>query len=103
MTGGIAVRVTFRYTKGYRNPNLEGSKEAGSARTFLFLPSMAERLEFDLPIVLFGIAYERGLFVQSLEEILHQESDNVFLEKSEEVNEQAVRYSWKALLVWHLV
>jgi hypothetical protein len=32
-----------------------------------FLPSKAEKLEFDLSIILFGIAYQRGLFVDELE------------------------------------
>lgn len=32
-----------------------------------FLPSTNERLEFDLALILLGIACQRGLFVQTLE------------------------------------
>jgi hypothetical protein len=35
MKAGIAVRVTFRHHKGYRNPNQEGSKFSDARRTFL--------------------------------------------------------------------
>jgi hypothetical protein len=65
MKGGIVVRITFRFNKGYRNPNKD-STHADPCRTFLFLPTQAERLQFNLFIIL---AYERGLFVRSLEEI----------------------------------
>jgi hypothetical protein len=84
MKGGIAVRVTFWYHKGYRNPN-NGAKYDNRERTFLFLPSRAGQLEFDLPIILFGIAYQRGLFRCTLEEMLDQEPSEVFLEKNADV------------------
>ncbi|KAJ4305039.1 hypothetical protein N0V90_000568 [Kalmusia sp. IMI 367209] len=89
MKGGIAVRVTFRYHKGYRDPNKEKAT-ADAWRTFLFLPSQGERLEFDLPIVLFGIAYKRGLFTQSLKTILDQKPSEAFLRKNPDVDHQAV-------------
>ncbi|KAF2002156.1 hypothetical protein P154DRAFT_574468 [Amniculicola lignicola CBS 123094] len=91
MMGGIAVRITFRYNKGYRNPHQEGAPvSANVSRTFLFLPSRGERLEFDLPIILFGIAYERGRFRRTIEEILGTPPSEVFLEKVPDVNSQAV-------------
>lgn len=97
MKGGVAVRVTFCHHKGYRNPNKEGSRSDNAQRTFLFLPSMGERLEFDLPLILFGIAYQRGLFVQSLEKLLDQAPSHVYLAKDPAVDSQAVSWSWKAL------
>ncbi|CAE7216402.1 hypothetical protein PTTW11_10820 [Pyrenophora teres f. teres] len=67
MVGGIAVKITFRHIKGYQNPHKDGSLYGNAEKAFTFLPSSGERLEFDLPIILFGIAYQRGLFVQTLE------------------------------------
>ncbi|KAH7344368.1 hypothetical protein BKA66DRAFT_579444 [Pyrenochaeta sp. MPI-SDFR-AT-0127] len=90
MKNGIAVRITLRYNKGFRNPNKEGSSAADGRRTFVFLPSIAERLEFDMPLILLGIAYERGLFVQTLEDILSQTPHNVFIKKEPNVDKQAV-------------
>lgn len=92
MKGGIAVRITFRFNKGYQNPNKDGQHVADARRTFLFLPTMAERLEFDMPLILFGIAYERGLFVQPLDEILDQTPSEVFIQKKPEIDQQAVSY-----------
>ncbi|KAK7180359.1 hypothetical protein DPSP01_013128 [Paraphaeosphaeria sporulosa] len=86
--GGIAVQVTFRFHKGYRNPLQEKSKDA--SRTFIFLPTRAERLEFDLALILLGLAVERGLFVSSIEDILAGGDGGVFVEKHTHIARQAV-------------
>lgn len=88
MLCGIAVQVKLRYHKGYRNPN-KNDAVIDAVCIFLFLPTQGEKLEFDLPIILFGIAYERGLFKQSLDEILNSPPSTVFIEKDPIVDQQA--------------
>ncbi|KAF2710844.1 hypothetical protein K504DRAFT_453891 [Pleomassaria siparia CBS 279.74] len=41
-------------------------------------------------MILFGIAYQRGLFTRSLDDIMNQELSEAFLEKNPEVDQQAV-------------
>ncbi|KAF1953205.1 hypothetical protein CC80DRAFT_507400 [Byssothecium circinans] len=84
MKVGIAVRITFRYHKGYRDPNAENSVSDAS-RTFTFLPTRA---------------YERGLFSQSLDEILDGKPNGIVLRTNPDIASQAVSWSTKLLLSW---
>ncbi|CAN9083863.1 unnamed protein product [Alternaria alternata] len=85
---GIACQVTFRFHKGYRNPHKEKAA-IDSSRTFTLLPTTSERLEFDLSLILFALAYERGLFGKgSLEEIWAGDEEEISVDP--EVNKQAV-------------
>jgi hypothetical protein len=68
MEGGIAVKITFRYDKAHHDPHVP-SKLDGK-RYFTFIPSQTSRLEYDLSVLLLGLAYTRGLFPQTLDEIL---------------------------------
>ncbi|OAG05100.1 uncharacterized protein CC84DRAFT_1260348 [Paraphaeosphaeria sporulosa] len=87
--GDIAVRVTLRYHKGYRNPHATGA-HFDPSKTFTFLPTLGSRFEFDLALMLTGLAWNRGLFVgyQSLEAVLDGEEE--FLRTNAEIEEQAV-------------
>lgn len=70
MKDGVGIRITFRFNKGYRDPNKDGQHVSDARRTFTFLPSLSERLEFDMPLIILGIVYERGLFTQPINDIL---------------------------------
>jgi hypothetical protein len=73
---GIAVQIKFRFHKGYRNPHKE-KQAVDATRTFTLLPTRSERFEFDLSLILFALAYERGLFVGTLEEVLAGEEEEI--------------------------
>jgi hypothetical protein len=73
---GIAVRIKFRFHKGYRNPHKE-KQAVDASRTFTLLPTRGERFEFDLSLILFALAYERGLFVGTLEEVLAGDEEEI--------------------------
>jgi hypothetical protein len=72
--GTIAARVTLRYHKGYRNPHAEETL-VDSSRKFTFMPTVGTRYEFDLSLLLVGLAWNRGLFsaYDSLAEIINGE------------------------------
>jgi hypothetical protein len=93
--GDIAVRVNFLHYKGFRDPWKCKSQHSDAKRavllvssvaythgpstdspTYSFLPSIGERLVFDLPLILLGIAYQRGSFKQSLEVSILQATRN---------------------------
>lgn len=74
---GIACRVTFLYVKGHRNPHK--STYVPGERMFTFIPTAGTRFEFDMSVILFGIAYTRGLFVETLEELLGDFDDMLHL------------------------
>ncbi|KAF7886788.1 uncharacterized protein EAF02_003435 [Botrytis sinoallii] len=57
---GIAVRLLFRYIKGYRDPH--GKLRFDPQRTFKFLPTKTTRYHLDLTFILTGLAFQRGLF-----------------------------------------
>ncbi|TGO43982.1 hypothetical protein BCON_0680g00020 [Botryotinia convoluta] len=57
---GIAVRLLFRYIKGYRDPH--GKLRFDPQRTFTFLPTKTTRYHLDLAFILTGLAFQRGLF-----------------------------------------
>jgi hypothetical protein len=94
MESGIAVRVTFRFRKGYWNPHAEKAAK-GAWRTFTMLPTKGERYEFDLSLILFGIAVNRGLFVENLEEIMKNPTNERTIHMVPEVARQAVRIQHK--------
>jgi hypothetical protein len=94
MDMGIAVRLTFRFHKGYRNPQKENAP-VDATRTFTLLPTRSERFEFDLSLVLFALAHERGLFVGSLEEVLAGEEYEIPVVPR--VNRQAVCRPYRCL------
>jgi len=54
----------------------------------VFLPPKQRRLHLDLSALLFGLAYERGLFTKPLEDLLH--GDELFIATNKDVAEQAV-------------
>ncbi|KAF2271518.1 uncharacterized protein EI97DRAFT_487294 [Westerdykella ornata] len=87
MEDGIAARVTLHYTKGYRNPHA-ADQLVDPSRTFTFVPTRGTRFEFDLSLILFGLAYNRGLFTQTLDQIL--EGDEMFIPTRPEVAAQPV-------------
>jgi hypothetical protein len=86
---GVGVRLTFRFLKGQRNPHkrryiegkwclrpskwhlLTGNWKA--TKLWTFVPTKGCRYEFDLSLLLFGLAYKRGLFVDEIDEILSAE------------------------------
>jgi hypothetical protein len=80
--GSIAVRVTLRFHKGYRNPHDEEAL-VDSSRRFTFMPTMGRRYEFDLALLLLGLAWNRGLFssYMSLEDIIN--GDEAFIKVDE--------------------
>jgi hypothetical protein len=98
MKGGIALRINFRYHKGYRNPILERAVN-DATRTFIFLPTVGERLEFDMSTIFLGLAYTRGLFVKSLEQLIDDAEDGKVLGTNPEVRRQAVSWFPKALFI----
>ncbi|KAF7943856.1 uncharacterized protein EAE97_005926 [Botrytis byssoidea] len=57
---GIAVRIFFRFVKGYRDPH--GKSRFDPQRTFTFLPIKTTRYHLDAAFVLTGLAFQRGLF-----------------------------------------
>ncbi|KAF7920463.1 hypothetical protein EAE99_008077 [Botrytis elliptica] len=57
---GIAVRLLFRYIKGYRDPH--GKMRFDPQRTFTFLPTKTTRYHLDLAFILTGLAFQRGSF-----------------------------------------
>jgi hypothetical protein len=77
--GTIAARVTLRYHKGYRNPHVEEAL-VDCARKFTFMPTVGSRYEFDLSLLLLGLAWNRGLFssYDSLEAIV--DGNEVYLQ-----------------------
>jgi hypothetical protein len=93
MPGGVAVRITFCHYKGYRDPNTDGSRYDSARRTFLFLPTLGERLEFDLSIILFGIACQRRLFMQTAEELIDAEPSDIYIRKNADVDQEPVSCS----------
>jgi hypothetical protein len=80
--GTIAARVKFRFHKGYRDPHSQETL-VDSSRTFTFIPTMGSRFEFDLSLLLLGLAWNRGLFSSypSLEDLINGE--DVFLKLNE--------------------
>jgi len=86
-TEGIAVRITFKYIKGHRDPF---SNSSGDGRKmFTFLPTRGERYELDVSAIILGIAFSRGLFpFATLEELLSD--DQYYVPTLDEIAEQAV-------------
>jgi hypothetical protein len=74
---GIACSVKFLYVKGHRNPYK--STYVPGERMFTFIPTAGIRFEFDMSVILFGIAYARGLFVETLDELLDDFDDALHL------------------------
>jgi hypothetical protein len=87
---GIAAKLTMKYTKGYRNPHANCTLRDAS-RSFTFLPTRGCRFEFDLALILFGLAFTRGLFVGGLEDILN--SDTLYIRTRPEIAAQAILVS----------
>ncbi|KAF2656801.1 hypothetical protein K491DRAFT_777681 [Lophiostoma macrostomum CBS 122681] len=69
---GIGVRVTLRYLKMYRRPHKRYTAE--TSRYFTFVPTTGTRFEFDVSVLLFALAQSRGLFQDSVEEVLNDQS-----------------------------
>ncbi|KAF2733773.1 hypothetical protein EJ04DRAFT_564779 [Polyplosphaeria fusca] len=84
--GRISAELLLRYIEGHWNPYARN--HTSGARTFTFLPTNGSRYEFDLSALLFGLVYNRGLFVQSLDEIL--DGDDRYLKVHQTVADQAV-------------
>jgi hypothetical protein len=85
VASGISCTVTFRFSKGHQDPHKE--KYVMSRREFLFLPKK-QRLHLDLSVLLFCMAYERGLFKKTLPELLNGSEKNIA--KGDEFAEEAV-------------
>jgi hypothetical protein len=84
----IAASATFRFHKGYRNPHAEEAM-IDSARVFKFMPTQGDLFEFDLSLILFGLAFDRGLFgSRSLDDLLT--GNDKFLAHDPVVANQAV-------------
>jgi hypothetical protein len=58
--GGIGVRITWLYMKGYRNPHKP--QQTGGVRKHTILPLQSNRYHQDLALLLVSLAYSRGLF-----------------------------------------
>ncbi|RAR16573.1 hypothetical protein DDE83_000140 [Stemphylium lycopersici] len=85
MGQGISCGVVFRFNKGhqdpYRSSYVEGKRE-------WFFPPKQQLLHLDLSLLLFLLAYERGLFKEDLQALLSGNKRKI--DKREEINTQAV-------------
>jgi hypothetical protein len=94
--GAIAASTTFRFHKGYRNLYAADGMIDG-ARVFKFMPTRGNLFEFDLALILFGLAFNRGLFgSRSLDDIL--DGDDLFPATDPIVAEQAVGTSFNCCI-----
>ncbi|KAF1957385.1 hypothetical protein CC80DRAFT_547291 [Byssothecium circinans] len=85
---GISARVKFQFYKGHLNLHDEEAM-GDESRFFIFLRTLGNQYEFDLALILFGLAYKRGLFKgRTLEKILS--GDEKFLPKDPDADEQPV-------------
>ena len=85
---GVIVQISFRYTKGQRNPYTR--KLLFGNKKFTFLPSSGNRYHLDVGTVLTAIALQRRLFhpILSWDELLTSQLFNI--PKDPTVNQQAV-------------
>jgi len=84
---GIAVRITFKYIKGHRDPF--SNRSSDGRKMFTFLPTRGERYELDVSAIILAIAFSRGLFpFATLEELLSHK--RYYVPTLPEIAEQAV-------------
>lgn len=85
MKDGIACHIIFRFMKGHQDPHRQqyimGQRE-------WFFPPKTTRLHLDVSILMFVLAFERGLFVESLDELL--KGTLRYIKKDKTVDQQAV-------------
>jgi hypothetical protein len=63
---GIAADVTFVHIKGNNSPKLAIPEPT---RKFTFWPTRGQRLHLDVAALLFALAYSRGLFLHTIDEV----------------------------------
>ncbi|EUC50907.1 hypothetical protein COCMIDRAFT_21622 [Bipolaris oryzae ATCC 44560] len=85
MTEDIACSITFRFNKGYQDPYRRTYVEG--RRHWFFAPKH-QALHLDVSILMFLLAFERGLFVESLDDLLNGTAR--FIKKNSVVDKQAV-------------
>jgi hypothetical protein len=85
MPRGIACSIIFRFNKGHQDPYRNIYAEG--RRHWFFAPKPRD-LHLDVSILMFVLAFERGLFVESLDDLLH--GKNRFIKKNLTVDKQAV-------------
>lgn len=79
--GTISARVSFRYHKGYRD-QYRRNAVFEAKRTFTFLPTQSDRYEFDMSLILLGLAWNRGLLAyDTFDQVLR--GTEVFIRKNE--------------------
>lgn len=83
--GKIACLLTFRFSKGHQDPHKRTYVHA--RRQFFFAPKQ-NNIHLDLSALLFALAYERGLFTKTLDELLT--GNELMIAIKPEIAEQAV-------------
>ncbi|KAK6429522.1 hypothetical protein LTR95_014330 [Oleoguttula sp. CCFEE 5521] len=84
---GIGVKITFRYSKGFRNP--ASQKNVEGTRVVTIFPLNGRRHHLDLALLLTSLAWSRGAFTAASVRELY-ESNLLFLPMNSEVAEQPV-------------
>jgi len=83
----IALKITFRFRKGHRDPNRAGAIDA--KRTFTVLPVNGDRYHLDLAMVMTSLAFYRGVFKCSTVEELYNGKEK-YIPRNEDMNSAPV-------------
>jgi hypothetical protein len=82
---GIAANITFRFAKGHQD---RYHKTYINSKRDMFLAPKCARLFLDLSLLLFGLAVERGLFIEPLDQLLN--GNDFYPKLDRAIGEQAV-------------
>jgi hypothetical protein len=63
----VAADITFHHIKGNQSPKLATTEQT---RTYTLWPVRGDRLHLDVAAVLFAVAYARGLFVHTMDNVM---------------------------------